>query len=91
MRGSDKEQAAGIRYDTMEAAATAAENNFVVDDLLALLYDDNDVEGGGEVAAGDGEVPPWLQPCSTVDSAHGVREEGGHGIFFPAMRRNASD
>jgi hypothetical protein len=38
MRGSDKEQAAGIRYDTMEAAATAAENNFVVDDLLALLF-----------------------------------------------------
>jgi hypothetical protein len=70
------------------AAAAAAENNFVVDDLLALLYDD-DAEGGGEAAVGDGEAPPCLQPCSAVDNAHGVREEGGHEIFSPT-RRNVS-
>jgi len=56
-------------------------DHFVVDDLLALPYDD-DEEGGGEAAAGDGEAPPCLQP---VD-AHGVvglvkEERGGLGNF----------
>ena len=46
-------------------------DHFVVDDLLVLPYDD-DEEGDGEAAPGDGEAPPCLQP---------VKEEGGLGNF----------
>ncbi|KAJ1285360.1 hypothetical protein BS78_03G273400 [Paspalum vaginatum] len=54
-------------------------DHFAVDDLLVMPYDD-DEEGRGEAAAGDGEAPPCLS-LQAVDAAAGVKEEGGLGNF----------
>ncbi|PUZ54830.1 hypothetical protein GQ55_5G162500 [Panicum hallii var. hallii] len=77
------EAAAGAEYGYYGGGAGPRERkpagcgeNFVVDDLLVLPYDD-DEEGEGEAAAGDAEAPPCLQ---AVDAA-GVKEEGGLGNF----------